>query len=69
MSARDLARFGQLYLESGRWRDQQVVPAAWVRESLEKHTDNPGGASYGYLWWIMPDGSYLATGTGGQIRP
>ena len=21
---------------------------------------------YGYLWWIMPDGSYLATGTGGQ---
>jgi CubicO group peptidase (beta-lactamase class C family) len=66
MSARDLARFGQLYLDAGAWRDRMVIPRSWVEATFIKHTDNPGGASYGYMWWIMPDGSYLATGTGGQ---
>jgi CubicO group peptidase (beta-lactamase class C family) len=31
-TARDLARFGWLYLNAGRWHDQQVVPASgWRR--------------------------------------
>ncbi|MEI4480621.1 MULTISPECIES: serine hydrolase domain-containing protein [unclassified Phyllobacterium] len=30
LSARDAARFGQLFLNAGRWGDKQVVPAAWV---------------------------------------
>ena len=33
MSARDLARFGLLYLRHGRWGDKQIVPAAWVEKS------------------------------------
>jgi CubicO group peptidase (beta-lactamase class C family) len=66
MTARDLARFGQLYLDGGRWGDQQIVPQAWVTESLTSYSDVGRGVGYGYLWWIMPDGSYLATGTGGQ---
>lgn len=66
LSGRDMARFGQLYLDAGRWGDREIIRADWVLTTFTKHTDNPGGASYGYLWWIMPDGSYLATGTGGQ---
>jgi CubicO group peptidase (beta-lactamase class C family) len=33
MTARDMARFGLLYLRSGRWRGRQIVPPIWVRES------------------------------------
>ncbi len=66
LSGRDMARFGQLYLDDGRWGETQIISPEWIRKTLTKHTDNPNGASYGYLWWIMPDGSYLATGTGGQ---
>lgn len=66
MSARDLARFGQLYLDRGRWGGQQVVPEAWVGRSFQRHSDAWSGIGYGYMWWIMPDSSYMATGTGGQ---
>ncbi len=51
MSARDLARFGLLYLEEGRWDGTQLLPASWVRESVRPHTNRPREADYGYLWW------------------
>jgi CubicO group peptidase (beta-lactamase class C family) len=79
ISARDLARFGQLYLQNGRWRDQQVLPASWVRESTRAHSDFGSGTGYGYMWWTYAPGSlgdaypqldrhelYMARGTGGQ---
>ncbi len=50
MSARDLARFGLLFLRNGRWRDQQVIPAEWVAESTRPYSDTPYGG-YGYMWW------------------
>lgn len=50
MSARDLARFGLLFLNNGRWRDQQVIPAGWVAESTRPYSDTPYGG-YGYMWW------------------
>ena len=33
MTARDMARFGYLYLRNGRWGDKQIIPATWVRRS------------------------------------
>lgn len=48
VTARDMARFGQLYLDGGRWRGEPVIPNAWVATSLFKHSANPNGASYGY---------------------
>jgi CubicO group peptidase (beta-lactamase class C family) len=57
LSARDQARFGQLFLQNGRWGERQVVPAAWVRESTRQQarTDRPGVLNgYGYLWWTGP---------------
>lgn len=60
LTARDTANFGLLYLQNGRWGNQQVVPEAWVRESFQMHVDltvkgqPPSG--YGYLWWVLaPD--------------
>lgn len=50
MTSRDLARFGWLYLNRGRWRDAQVVPEDWVHDSLAAHSFD-GTNGYGYMWW------------------
>ena len=41
LPARDLAKFGYLYLNGGRWETTQVVPADHVRASTQPHTDVP----------------------------
>lgn len=53
MSARDLARFGLLYLANGKWGDRQIVPESWVRDSIFPHTnrDSDKAYDYGYMWW------------------
>ena len=58
MSARDRARFGQLFLQQGRWGKRQVVPEWWVDESTRAHSSTEhltgeSGAYYGYMWWIL----------------
>lgn len=73
MSARDLARFGQLYLDRGLWQGRQVVPAGWVEASTTAYSATErGGFGYGYLWWTLPKeewgaGAALASGYGGQL--
>jgi CubicO group peptidase (beta-lactamase class C family) len=67
----DFAKFGELYLDNGRWNGQQIIPAAWVSEStLPDPTDTrvwlratpwkQANGYYKYLWWgqVRPDGSY-----------
>lgn len=53
---RDAAKLGQLFLDGGRWRGQQIVSEAWVRESHFPHAivSNrvTGFLRYGYQWWI-----------------
>ena len=77
-TARDLARFGWLYFNGGRWGDRQIVPEAWVRESTKPLSDSPGGPAYGYLWWfykkdlvlgakVRSTGIFAARGNGGQF--
>lgn len=56
---RDLARVGQLMLNGGRWGGVQVVPEAWVRESVRPSQAH--NRRYGLLWWIVPEG-YAALG-------
>jgi CubicO group peptidase (beta-lactamase class C family) len=57
MSARDLARFGQLYLQRGRWNDEQILDPTWIDASFTPYTSAPdmgnGATGYGYLWWIQ----------------
>jgi CubicO group peptidase (beta-lactamase class C family) len=72
LPARDLAKFGYLYLNDGRWNTTQVVPADYVRASIQPHTDLPvvgAGGGYGYQWWtrrVGPHASFVAAGFGGQ---
>lgn len=65
MSARDLARFGVLYLQEGEWEGQRIIGAEWIGASVTPYSE-VRSYGYGYLWWTRGDGSYFATGTGGQ---
>ena len=56
MTARDMARFGLLYLRGGQWRERSVVPREWVEESTRAHSDLGQSGGYGYLWWVAPNG-------------
>ena len=71
MTARDLARIGQMVLDRGRWNGRRVVPAAWLATAMKPRGFVEAGIRYGYQWWL---GELLATakpwygafGNGGQ---
>jgi CubicO group peptidase (beta-lactamase class C family) len=72
LSTRDMARFGQLFLQNGEWNGKQIVSKEWVAESTSMYTTIVSHYGYGYLWWIGGDqedeerGVYSATGMYGQ---
>ena len=58
ITARDLAKVGQLVLNGGSWRGQQVVSADWIAESTARHLPlaaDPADSSqgYGFQWWHL----------------
>ena len=71
MTAREVARFGQLFLDEGRWQGEQIVPGWWVAASTAPQIDIGNNyAGYGYYWWLNRIGGYdmySALGAGGQI--
>jgi CubicO group peptidase (beta-lactamase class C family) len=70
LPARDLAKFGFLYLNGGRWDATQVVPAGYVRASTQPQRKVGGSrVGYGYQWWttsINLHAAFEAMGLGGQ---
>ena len=75
LSARDLAKFGFLYLNNGYWNGQSIVSESWVNESTSQQIQAVsypiyGKFGYGYQWWVKKvDGckSYRAWGRRGQF--
>ena len=67
---RDMAKFGYLYLNKGKWGGKSIVPADWIDTSFQSHTKMPtkgGPVDYGYYWWLYPErGLYEAWGGQGQ---
>ena len=54
LTSRDLLKFGQLFLNKGKWNDRQVLSEAWVAESFSIYgrlQDTRDKNEYGYLWW------------------
>jgi hypothetical protein len=80
-TVRDLARFGQLFLDRGRAGDRAIVPEAWIddtvlgapdgAEAFAGGDDPPGyplGAHYRNCWWVRDPGVpfYHGSGINGQ---
>jgi CubicO group peptidase (beta-lactamase class C family) len=57
LRSRDLLRFGLLYSNDGRWNGKQVVPASWVKASMQDQVPLQGNrkGAYGYQFWIWYD--------------
>jgi CubicO group peptidase (beta-lactamase class C family) len=53
ISARDMARFGYLFLRNGRWKDRQVISEKWIEMA---RTPGPANAEYGYMNWFLNTG-------------
>ncbi|MGO4886838.1 serine hydrolase domain-containing protein [Anaerobacillus sp. MEB173] len=64
VSARDMARFGQLYLQDGMWNSEQIIPKEWIKTSTTLHAPVPSNNTYGYglLWWVAEEGPYKDLG-------
>ena len=73
MKIEDLAKFGLLYINDGRWNGEQLVSEAWIKSAWIKHAkdmnQDGGNEGYGYQWWITGDEKpvYAGLGFGGQI--
>ncbi|HTI71197.1 MAG TPA: serine hydrolase [Candidatus Limnocylindria bacterium] len=68
----DIAKFGQLYLQQGKWEERQLVPASWVASATSKQTSNGSSPTsdwdqgYGYQFWRCRHGAYRGDGAFGQ---
>ena len=72
ISTRDHARFGQLFLNKGKWNGEQIISEKWINMVQQPSEANE---SYGYMWWLnrgersfegVPANMYYAAGFGGN---
>jgi CubicO group peptidase (beta-lactamase class C family) len=82
VTARDMAKFGLLYLNDGKYEGNQVISASWIRESLRAYSEGINftgwigsrygyfrDLEYGYQWWSAWAGDHhfkYASGHGGS---
>ena len=48
LRAIDMAKFGQLYLQKGRWQDKTIIDAGFIRDAWKP---SPAASHYGLFWW------------------
>jgi CubicO group peptidase (beta-lactamase class C family) len=68
----DIARFGQLYLQKGKWDGKPLIPASWVESATARQTSNGSNPrsdwdqGYGYQFWRCRHGAFRGDGAFGQ---
>ena len=64
-TARDWARFGQLYLQDGVWDGRRILPEGWVAFSVTPAPAAPGGVYGAHFWLRLGRGTYAPSGDDG----
>ncbi len=74
INTEDMARFGLLFLNNGKWKNEQLISEKWIAEAIEPSKPN---VNYGYMWWLNKKGDrywpglsekiYYAAGFGGNF--
>ena len=74
INAEDMARFGLLFLNNGKWKNEQLISENWIKKATTPSTPN---VNYGYMWWLNKKGGrhwenlseniYYAAGFGGNF--
>ncbi|PLK45333.1 hypothetical protein C0V77_04090 [Emticicia sp. TH156] len=79
LKTEDMAKFGQLFLQKGKWKGKQILPAAWVEEaSTMKILQDPDAPQakkdssdwlqgYCYQMWRCRNNAYRGDGANGQF--
>ena len=70
---RDMAKFGYLYLNQGRWKGIQVISSGWIEETMTRQVERAVSHGYGFQWWFYQLAAaqeklelWTAAGNGGQ---
>jgi CubicO group peptidase (beta-lactamase class C family) len=69
----DIAKFGQLYLQKGRWQDTQLIPQVWVEQATSRQVSNGSDPTrdwdqgYGFQFWRCRHNAYRGDGAFGQF--
>ncbi|WP_441000838.1 serine hydrolase domain-containing protein [Fodinibius sp. SL11] len=70
LTPEDMIKIGQMMLNGGQYKGQQIVSKKWVADSFKTYTrSNFNPYDYGYMWWNKSVGNYkvyFAWGFGGQ---
>jgi CubicO group peptidase (beta-lactamase class C family) len=74
IGAEDMARFGLLFLNNGKWKEEQIISESWINKAT---TPSEPNVNYGYMWWLNKKGNrhweglseniYYAAGFGGNF--
>ena len=72
MSAKDMAKIGQMCLDNGNYNKTQIVSKSWIKDMTLPRTVEGRmfrGMQYGYMWWIIhpKDNVYAAIGNSGNV--
>ncbi|WP_395753648.1 serine hydrolase domain-containing protein [Prosthecobacter sp.] len=73
----DVAKFGQLYLQKGKWNGKQLLPEQWVQEATSKQVPNENAShskigidwtqGYGFQFWRCTHNAFRGDGRAGQL--
>lgn len=69
----DIAKFGQLYLQKGKWEGKQLIPEHWVVQATSRQVpngadpDSDWAQGYGFQFWQCRNGAYRGDGKDGQF--
>jgi CubicO group peptidase (beta-lactamase class C family) len=73
----DIAKFGQLYLQKGKWNGKQLIPEKWIEQATSKQVENDKEGhskigidwvqGYGFQFWRCTHNAFRGDGANGQL--